>query len=136
MNGRMAFILVKNHRRILWIILGLLYLLDIITTLIGVQIGGQEQSPLLIHFVDNPPVLLGIKIFIFFLLFIPLEGVFFLLDMIPSDEQSPAIARLLYGIFYYFPYAMGIFLILCVILFYSVVQVNNLEFIATHHSLL
>ena len=136
MNGKTVSVLKKYHRWILWIILGLLYLFDIITTLIGVQNGGHEQSPLLLPYVDNPLFLLGIKIFIFFLLFIPLEAVIFLLNMIPYDENSSAIARLFYGIFYYFPYGMCIFLIICVIVFYSIVQVNNLEFIFFHQSLL
>jgi hypothetical protein len=81
------FFIKENHRRILWITLGLLFVVDIITTTIGLQKGGYEQTPFMIPFVENPMLHLFIKIIAFIIILGVVEGAFILINKISFDEK-------------------------------------------------
>jgi hypothetical protein len=63
----------KYHRYILWLILGLLFGLDILTTSIGLQLGNFEKNPFMIPFVNNPVRHGIIKIIAYIFLFVVIE---------------------------------------------------------------
>jgi hypothetical protein len=59
-----------SHRIVvLLLILGTLFLLDIVTTQIILRMGGIEMNPLMAGIVANPPLHLGIKAAILLLIF-------------------------------------------------------------------
>ena len=134
MNKKMVSFVKRYHRWILWIILGFLNILDIITTLIATQKGGKELSPVLKYFVDDPVLLIGYKIFIFVIFFFAIESAIFLRNKIPYDENFSTMGKKIYYFFYDGIYVICIFVIICIIGFNLVVQISNLEFIFTHHS--
>jgi hypothetical protein len=134
MNEKMVSFIKRYHRWILWIILGLLNLLDIITTFIGVQQGGRELSPILKNYVDNPVLFIGYKIVIFFFFVFSIEFAILLRNKLPYDENFSTMEKRIYYFVYNAIYVTCIFLIICFIGFYLVVQINNLEFIFKHPS--
>jgi hypothetical protein len=83
-----AYIIVKKyHRYILWLILGLLFGLDILTTSIGLQLGNSEKNPFMMPFVNNP-VLHGIvKIIAYIFLFIVIERAVQFINERKSEEK-------------------------------------------------
>jgi hypothetical protein len=81
-------ILKKYHRQFLWITLGLLFALDIVTSTIGLQKGGIEQNPFMIPFVENPLLHLLVKIIALVFVFILIEGSLKLVCKITSEQQS------------------------------------------------
>ena len=96
------FTLVKKyHRHVLWLILGLLFALDIFTTTMSLHLGNFEKNPLMIPFVTNP-VLHGIvKIIAYIFLFVVIErAVIFIQEQKP--EKTPFWIKLnfqtLYGL--------------------------------------
>ena len=114
----------KNHRRILWIILGLLFFLDIITTTIGLQKGGYEQTEFMIPFVQDPFLHFVIKFLAFLLVFGILEGVFILIQQIPFDEKYS-----LNKVCYYIAYTLVIIGIIGFIWIFLNINANNISFI-------
>jgi|GEM_PF-5317867 len=121
---------------ILWIIFGLLNILDIITTFIGGQIGGYEHSPILSPYLGNPIILIGIKIVYFILPLVCIEFVIFVINKIPYNETYTDFEKLIYYAFYCTVYATCIVFLILFILFYLIVQDNNIQFILFHHSFL
>jgi len=91
----------RNHRRILWITLGILFVLDIITTTIGLQKGGFEQTEFMIPFVGDPVLHFVIKFFAYILIFGILEGVLIIIQQIPFEENF-SWNKLCYYISYFF----------------------------------
>jgi hypothetical protein len=139
MDKKNLLFIEKNHRLILWIILGLSLIVDIITTTIGLQKGGYEQTSFLISFVGSPILHLVIKIFIYGIIFVVIESIIFISNKIRileikkcSDENSLTIIDLTYKIIY----GACIFTIILFICFTLIVQANNMTFILTHHSFL
>jgi hypothetical protein len=78
----------KYHRHILWVILGLLFALDIFTTTVSLHLGNFEKNPLMIPFVNNPVLHGFIKIIAYLFLFIVIEGaVMFIERKRPENKQ-------------------------------------------------
>jgi len=89
----------KYHRHVLWLILGFLFGLDIITTTFCLQLGGSEQNPLMVPFVDNPLLHGIIKILAYVILFIVIErAVIFIRERRP--EKKPFSVRMNFQILY------------------------------------
>ncbi len=91
----------KYHRNALWIILGLLFGLDIITTTFCLQLGGSEQNPLMIPFVDNPLLHGIVKIVAYVILFIVIERAVIFIHERRPDKKAFFIRvnfQILYGI--------------------------------------
>lgn len=127
----------KYHRCILWIVFGFLFLgLDMITTLLGVKIGLHEGSLFLSQYVGNPILLLGVKIAIFVIFFIFVEGVIFILNKIPYDKNWTIFIKLVYNFIYYLPYAMFILVLIAFIWYLWTVQVSNIQCILSPHTCL
>jgi hypothetical protein len=63
----------KYHRYILWLILGSLFGLDILTTSIGLQLGNFEKNPFMMPFVNNPVLHGTVKIIAYIFLFVVIE---------------------------------------------------------------
>jgi hypothetical protein len=115
----------KYHRHVLWIILGLLFALDILTTSIGLQLGNSEKNPFMIPFVTNPGLHGMVKIAAYVFLFIVVEGaVLFINERNP--ERTPFWIKLnfqtLYGVI--------IFVLASLVSLYVFVVVNNIQLIA------
>jgi len=115
----------KYHRHVLWIILGLLFALDILTTSIGLQLGNSEKNPLMIPFVSNPGLHGMVKIAAYVFLFVVVEGaVLFINERNP--ERTPFWIKLnfqtLYGVI--------IFVLASLVSLYVFVVVSNIQLIA------
>ena len=115
----------KYHRHVLWIILGLLFALDILTTSIGLQLGNSEKNPFMIPFVTNPGLHGMVKIAAYVFLFIVVEGaVLFINERNP--ERTPFWIKLnfqtLYGVI--------IFVLASLVSLYVFVVVSNIQLIA------
>ncbi len=139
MNEKNLLFLKKGLRWtlwIIWIIYGLLNVLDIITTFIGGQMGGYEHSPLLSPYIGNPILLIGIKIVYFILPFLCIESVIFILDRFPYNKNYSTFKKTVYYAFYCIVYVTFIVALIWIILFYLIVQDNNIQFILFHRSFL
>jgi len=115
----------KYHRHVLWIILGLLFALDILTTSIGLQLGNSEKNPFMIPFVSNPGLHGMVKIAAYVFLFVVVEeAVLFINERKP--EKTPFWIKLnfqtLYGVI--------IFVLASLVSLYVFVVVNNIQLIA------
>jgi hypothetical protein len=115
----------KYHRHVLWIILGLLFALDILTTSIGLQLGNSEKNPFMIPFVSNPGLHGMVKIAAYVFLFVVVEGaVLFINERKP--EKTPFWIKLnfqtLYGVI--------IFVLASLVSLYVFVVVSNIQLIA------
>ena len=64
----------KYHRHILWIVLGILFALDILTTSISIYLGNFEKNPFMVPFVTNPGLHGMVKIVAYLFLFVVVEG--------------------------------------------------------------
>jgi hypothetical protein len=117
---------IKNyHRHVLWIILGLLFALDILTTSIGLQLGNSEKNPFMIPFVTNPGLHGMVKIAAYVFLFVVVEGaVLFINERKP--EKTPFWIKLnfqtLYGVI--------IFVLASLVSLYVFVVASNIQLIA------
>jgi hypothetical protein len=74
----------NKFRYAFWIILLILFILDIITTKLGLDRGYYEQTPQMINIVPNVGLHVFIKIIAFALLLILLEGIPWLLKNSPG----------------------------------------------------
>jgi len=115
----------KYHRHVLWIMLGLLFALDILTTSIGLQLGNSEKNPVMIPFVTNPGLHGMVKIAAYVFLFVVVEGaVLFINERKP--EKTPFWIKLnfqtLYGVI--------IFVLASLVSLYVFVVVSNIQLIA------
>jgi len=114
----------RNHRRFLWITLGILFILDIITTTIGLNKGGYEQTEFMIPFVGNPLYHLIIKILAYALIFGILEGVFIAIQHIPFDEKFSW-----NKLCYYIAYSLLIIGLIGFIWIFLKINLDNISFI-------
>ena len=129
-NFTYIFSFVKNYyRQILWITLGLLFILDIITTAIGLQIGGQEKTSFMIPFVQNPFHHLIIKIIAFCIIWTSIEPILNWLNNI-SLEEKMLFNKLCFAVTYWI---LILGLVYVIGLFFTI-NLNNITFIISHAS--
>jgi hypothetical protein len=121
--------LIKNyHRQILWITLGLLFFLDIITTTIGLEKGGFEQTPFMIPFVNNPVLHVIVKFIAFFIAYRLIEP--FLRNLNTNiTEETSKFNKLCYAI----TYSVIILALIWLIGLYLSININNIVFIISRY---
>ena len=115
----------KYHRHILWIILGILFALDILTTSISIYLGNFEKNPFMVPFVTNPGVHGMVKIMAFLFLFFVVEGAVLFINK-KQPEKTPLWIRLNFQTLY----ALILFALIYLIWLYVYVVANNLRLIA------
>ena len=115
----------KYHRHILWIILGFLFALDILTTSISIYLGNFEKNPFMVPFVTNPGVHGMVKIMAFLFLFFVVEGAVLFISK-KQPEKTPLWIRLNFQTLY----ALILFALIYLIWLYVYVVANNLRLIA------
>jgi len=94
-------LVLKYHRQVLWLILGFLFALDILTTSVSLHLGNFEKNPFMIPFVNNPLLHGIVKMSAYIFLFFVIErAVIFIQEKRP--ETKPFWIKLnfqtLYGI--------------------------------------
>ena len=115
----------KYHRHVLWIVLGILFGLDILTTSISIYLGNFERNPFMVPFVTNPGLHGMVKIVAYLFLFIVIEGaVLFINEKKP--EKTPFWIRLNFQTLY----ALILFALVYLIWLYVYVVANNIQLIA------
>jgi hypothetical protein len=115
----------KYHRHVLWVILGLLFALDIFTTTISLHLGNFEKNSLMIPFVDNPFLHGIVKIIAYIFLFVVVErAVIFIQERKP--EKTPFWIKLNFQTLY----GLIIFALIYLIWVYLYVVVSNILIIA------
>jgi hypothetical protein len=111
----------KYHRHILWVVLALLFALDIFTTSVSLQQGNIEKNPVMIPFVINPFLHGIVKISAFLFLFVIIEkAVLFIQEKRP--EKKPFWIKLNFQALY----GLIIFALVYLIWLYTYVLVQNL----------
>jgi len=117
-----AIIIVKKyHRHILLGSLGLLFVLDIVTTTVALQRGNSEQNLFMIPFVQDPVLHLAIKLVAYIFLFITVERAYHVLIRIESRKRKSAWERM----FLQTIYALVILALVYLISFYVYVVAQN-----------
>ncbi len=77
----------KYHRHVLWVILGLLFALDIFTTSMSLHLGNFEKNPFMIPFVNNPLLHGIVKMSAYIFLFFVIErAVLFIEEKRPENK--------------------------------------------------
>ena len=77
----------KYHRHVLWVILGLLFALDIFTTSVSLHLGNLEKNPFMIPFVNNPLLHGIVKMSAYIFLFFVIErAVLFIQERRPENK--------------------------------------------------
>lgn len=112
------------HCQILWITLGLLFILDIITTTIGLQKGGYEQTHFMIPFVNDPNQHFLIKLIAFCIIYIPIDLFLKHLHKKIMDETSQ-LNKACYAI----TYSIIIVVLIWYILLLLSINIGNITFI-------
>ena len=115
----------KYHRHILWIILGVLFGLDILTTSISLYLGNFEQNPFMVPFVTNPGLHGMVKIVVYFFLFVVIEGAVVFINE-KKSEKTPFWGRLNFQTLY----ALILFALIYLIWVYVYVVANNIWLIS------
>jgi hypothetical protein len=117
--------IIKYHRHALWVVLGFLFGLDIITTSISLHLGNSEQNPFMIPFASNPLLHGIVKIIAYIILFIVVEkAVTFIHKRRP--ENTPFLIRLNFQILY----GIIIFILVYLIWLYFHVVATNIQLIS------
>jgi uncharacterized membrane protein len=111
----------KYHRLIIWTILGFVFILDIITTTVGLQNGGYETNPVMKPFVGSMLQHSIIKIVAFVFVIIMVEYAIKYLKRRDEEKKSP-----LHDFYYKIFYILLIFALLYLILFYSITVFKNM----------
>jgi hypothetical protein len=115
----------KYHRHVLWLILGLLFALDIFTTTMSLHLGYFEKNPLMIPFVNNPLLHGFVKIIAYIFLFVIIErAVIFIQEQKP--EKTPFWIKLNFQTLY----GLIIFVLIYLIWVYVYVVVSNILIIS------
>ena len=115
----------KYHRHVLWVILGLLFALDIFTTSMSLHLGNFEKNPLMIPFVNNPLLHGIVKMIAYIFLFFVIErAVIFIEERKP--EKTPFWIRLNFQTLY----GLIIFVLIYLIWVYVYVVVSNILIIS------
>jgi hypothetical protein len=123
--GTASTLIKKYHRHILWIILGVLFGLDILTTSISIYLGNFEKNPLMIPFVMNPGLHGMVKIIAYLFLFIVVEGAVLFINEKKSEKTSYLIKLNLQTL-----YGLILFALIYLIWLYVYVVANNIWLIA------
>ncbi len=111
----------KFHRHILLGFLGLLFVLDIVTTTIALQRGNSEQNQFMIPFVQDPVLHLAIKVIAYIFLFVTVERAYHVFIRIESRKKRSSRERM----FFQTIYALVILALLYLISFYVYVVAQN-----------
>jgi hypothetical protein len=119
----------KYHRQILLGTLGLLFVLDIITTTIALAQGVSEQNPFMIPLVQNPVLHLAIKGAAYIFLFIAVERAYCILVRKESRKTRSSWERM----FLQTIYALVILALVYLISFYLYVVAQNTLIISSIH---
>jgi hypothetical protein len=118
-------IIKKYHRHVLWVLLGLLFGLDIITTSIDLHLGNFEKNPFMIPFVNNPFLHGIVKIIAYVILFVVVErAVIFIHERKP--EKTPFWIKLNFQTLY----GLIIFALIYLIWVYLYVVISNILLIS------
>lgn len=111
----------KYHRHVLLGILGLLFVLDIITTTVALQQGSSEQNSFMIPLVQDPVLHLVIKIIIYVCLYFTVERAYQILIKRGTREKKSSFEKMCFQIIY----ALVLLSLMYLISFYLIVIVNN-----------
>jgi hypothetical protein len=114
------------HRLIIWITLGVVFILDIFTTTIGLQKGGFEQTPFMISIVNDPILHSIVKILAFCIIFIPIDRFLNHLYVKISTEREKN-----NRFWYLFVYLVIILTLIWFIGLFLLIVLNNILFIIT-----
>ncbi len=116
------YILVKKyHRHVLWLILGLLFALDILTTSMSLHLGNFEKNPFMVPFVNNPLLHGIVKMSAYIFLFFVIErAVVFIQEKRP--ENKPFWIKLNFQTLY----GLIIFVLIYLIWVYLYVVMSNI----------
>ena len=124
-TARTAHSLVKKyHRHVLWIVLGILFGLDILTTSISIYLGNFEKNPFMIPFVTNPGLHGMVKIVAYLFLFVVIEGAVLFIDE-KKPEKTPLWIKLNFQTLY----GLILFALIYLIWLYIYVVSNNIGLI-------
>ena len=125
-NIQTQYIFVKKyHRHVLWVILGLLFALDIFTTSVSLHLGNFEKNPLMIPFVNNPVIHGFVKSIAYIFLFIVVErAVIFIQEKKPDNK--PFWIKLNFQTLY----GLILFVLIYLIWFYVYIVVSNILIIS------
>jgi hypothetical protein len=115
----------KYHRHVLWVILGLLFALDIFTTTMSLHLGNFEKNPLMIPFVNNPFLHGIVKIIAYIFLFVVVERAVIFIDE-RKPEKKPFWIKLNFQTLY----GLIIFALIYLIWVYAYVVVSNILIIS------
>jgi hypothetical protein len=115
----------KYHRHALWLILGLLFALDIFTTSLSLHLGNFEKNPLMTPFVSNPFLHGIVKILAYIFLFFVIEGA-----VIFIQEKKPQHTPFWIKLNFQTLYGLIIFVLIYLIWLYLYVVVSNILVIA------
>jgi len=115
----------KYHRHVLWLILGLLFALDIFTTSMSLHLGNFEKNPLMIPFAGNPALHGIVKLLAYIFLFFVIEkAVIFIQERKP--EKTPFWIKLNFQTLY----GLIIFVLIYLIWLYLYVVASNILIIS------
>ena len=111
----------KYHRHVLWLILGLLFALDILTTSMSLHLGNFEKNPFMVPFVNNPLLHGIVKMSAYIFLFFVIEkAVLFIQEKRP--ENKPFWIKLNFQTLY----GLIIFVLIYLIWVYLYVVMSNI----------
>ncbi len=111
----------KYHRHVLWLILGLLFALDILTTSMSLHLGNFEKNPFMVPFVNNPLLHGIVKMSAYIFLFFVVErAVVFIQEKRP--ENKPFWIKLNFQTLY----GLIIFVLIYLIWVYLYVVMSNI----------
>jgi hypothetical protein len=111
----------KYHRHVLWLILGLLFALDIFTTSMSLHLGNFEKNPFMVPFVNNPLLHGIVKMSAYIFLFFVIErAVVFIQEKRP--ENKPFWIKLNFQTLY----GLIIFVLIYLIWVYLYVVMSNI----------
>jgi len=111
----------KYHRSVLLGTLGLLFILDIVTTTVALEQGNSEQNPFMIPFVQDPVLHLVIKVMIYIFLFVAVESAYHVL--IRKESRKKRSSREI--MFLHTIYVLVILALVYLISFYLYVVAQN-----------
>ena len=117
----------KYHRHILLGSLGLLFVLDIVTTTVALQRGNSEQNQFMIPLVQDPVLHLAIKVIAYIFLFVTVERAYHVLIRIESRKKRSSWERM----FLQTIYALVILALVYLISFYVYVVAQNTMIISS-----
>ena len=111
----------KYHRHVLWVILGLLFALDIFTTSMSLHLGNFEKNPFMIPFVNNPLLHGIVKIIAYIFLFVVIErAVLFI------EERNPEKTPFWINLNFQTLYGLILFALIYLIWLYVYIVVSNI----------